>query len=238
MPQIYRRHSEYHPLPPMRRQTIQPTDADDSIVLSDLVRTGEASRLRRRGAMRLDHNSARSVILPSLPSTSAPSRPIVMTPSRPSTPPWGNPDLQGDDEYTYGGGEWRDWNTDDTELQADDIRREGVAAYADAEEAVMLFCGGEMKAVEEDMPFVPSPTPTFPRKSSSSRSPVRKTNGCGAVVHMQAFPQRPRGVYVGKEDATPAVVGLESSYFESSVVAKMMKSACGCIREGIGCAVW
>src|SRR3954447_15364031 len=31
------------------------TDADDSIVLSDLVRTGEASRLRRRGAMRLEH---------------------------------------------------------------------------------------------------------------------------------------------------------------------------------------
>lgn len=35
-------------------QTAQVTDADDSIVLSE-VRTGEASRLRRRGAMRLDH---------------------------------------------------------------------------------------------------------------------------------------------------------------------------------------
>jgi hypothetical protein len=35
--------------------TPRPTNVDDSIVLSDLVRTGEASRLRRRGAMRLDH---------------------------------------------------------------------------------------------------------------------------------------------------------------------------------------
>ncbi|KAJ3512596.1 hypothetical protein NMY22_g15287 [Coprinellus aureogranulatus] len=35
-------------------------NADDSIVLSDLVRSGEASRLRRRGAMRLDRNSLAS----------------------------------------------------------------------------------------------------------------------------------------------------------------------------------
>lgn len=31
-------------------------DADSSIVLSDLVRSGESSRLRRRGAVRLDHS--------------------------------------------------------------------------------------------------------------------------------------------------------------------------------------
>ncbi|KAG6886779.1 hypothetical protein C0992_002413 [Termitomyces sp. T32_za158] len=32
------------------------TDTDDSIVIDDLVRTAEASRLRRRGALRLDHH--------------------------------------------------------------------------------------------------------------------------------------------------------------------------------------
>lgn len=247
MPQVYRRQPQSVPQPAV-------TDADDSIVLSDLVRTGEASRLRRRGAMRIDHNSTRSVssatvtqsiqVLPPLPSTSAPQRTIIMAPSRPSTPPWATSDPQGDDEFTYGGSEWRDWtlntDTEENDMQAEDTRRETTAAYADTEEPVMLFCGGQLQSQPQDKAFVPSLFPRHP--SSSKHSPTTptgpRTNGCGAVVHMQAFPQRPRGVWVGKEDATPAVVGLDSCYFERSVVAKMLKSACGCIREGIGCAVW
>ncbi|KAK1232610.1 hypothetical protein PQX77_004229 [Marasmius sp. AFHP31] len=43
---------------PPPRPTIR--DADDSIVLSDLVRTGEASRLRRRGAIRSSHQRVAS----------------------------------------------------------------------------------------------------------------------------------------------------------------------------------
>jgi hypothetical protein len=38
--------------------SLEPINADDSIVLSDLIRSGEASRLRRRGAMRIDHGTS------------------------------------------------------------------------------------------------------------------------------------------------------------------------------------
>ena len=100
MPQIFRRHSEQAPRPPpppaqaRRRPSVaaqgpQLTDADDSIVLSDLVRTGEASRLRRRGALRLDHTAAgrsaantpsvsMSVSLPAAAAPPAPRRPFAL----------------------------------------------------------------------------------------------------------------------------------------------------------------
>ena len=251
MPQIYRR----QPLRRVQSQSVpQPTvtDADDSIVLSDLVRTGEASRLRRRGAMRIDHNSARSSssttitqVLPPPPSASAPSRTVIMAPSRPSTPPWPSSEPQGDDEFSYGGNEWRDWGLsstppEDNDMQTEDMRREGAAPCADNELPVMLFCGGEVTLKPTEKPFTPSLFPKYPSPSKQSPSTPSgpRTNGCGAVIHMQAFAQRPRGVWVGKEDATSAVVGLDSIYFERAIVAKMLKSACGCIREGIGCAVW
>ncbi|KAJ3531426.1 hypothetical protein NM688_g7578 [Phlebia brevispora] len=103
MPQIYRRHSEYAPgsLTESRLRTTiastpQLTDADDSIVLSDLVRTGEASRLRRRGAMRLEHGAPRPLLTgsPPAPTTSSrfgppPTRPVIVPPSRPTSPPVG-----------------------------------------------------------------------------------------------------------------------------------------------------
>ncbi|KAL0569162.1 hypothetical protein V5O48_012808, partial [Marasmius crinis-equi] len=47
------------PPPPPPPPELQ--DADDSIVLSDLVRTGEASRLRRRGAIRSNHQRSASL---------------------------------------------------------------------------------------------------------------------------------------------------------------------------------
>ncbi|KAI0076935.1 hypothetical protein K474DRAFT_1698048, partial [Panus rudis PR-1116 ss-1] len=266
MPQIYRRHSEY--VQPSSRSTLlnsstavggnarrnssrspqpQATDADDGIFLSDLVRTGEASRLRRRGAMRIDHASRSAVVSnPPLP----PPRPIItMTPSRPSTPPWITSEPSGEDEYTYSNEDFREYNpadeSGDTSAAAaamEDIRRDGAAGHTDSEEAFMLFCGGPMRSLDSDedaRSFEPSVLPNFPSKASSSTTPRSHStkNGCGALVHMQAFPQKPRGVWVGKEEATEVVVGLDASYFERSVVAKMLKSACGCIREGIGCAV-
>ncbi|GBE80198.1 hypothetical protein SCP_0214080 [Sparassis crispa] len=255
MPQVYRRHSEYSQRPETRRRSSvapQPIDADDSIVLSDLVRTGEASRLRRRGAMRIDHARAPPAP-PYMSSSNSAPRPIVVVPSRTPTPPYVPTELAGEDEYTYSGGEWRDWNVDDRGegsgaargAQTEEQRREG-----EEEEEFMLFCGGEEwgpSAVTglHGPSFAPSPLPGRSRSRSASTSAsgrassqaARRTNGCGALVHMRAYPQRPRGVWVGKEEATEVVVGLDASYFERSVVAKMMKSACGCVREGIGCAV-
>lgn len=308
MPQVYRRRSDYsHQRPsvePRRRSTTnstqpQPpiTDSDDSIVLSDLVRAGETSRLRRRGAMRLDHPRSTLQPLPppsdpltsssALPQSSSsnplqvtatanpPSQPPFQPPSRSSSPPWAISDpTQDDPDFIYGGTEWREWSNEDTSqssttsLPLDDYTSPSASTSHphNNDQPFMLFCGGEIKDTHLEYSsssslsssssssssspfsksFKPSLLPLTNHRASScsvSSSPhhrrsVKTTNGCGAVVHMRAFPQKPRAVWVGKEEATDVVVGLDASYFERAIVAKMMKSACGCIREGIGCAVW
>lgn len=264
----------------------QLTDADDSIVLSDLIRTGEQSRLRRRGAMRLDHGLANTSarLAPASPSSGGGARPgdgsasqpqgsqtptVPGRPSgtftRPSTPPWLMPYPSGapgeEDGAGYGGETWG-WSGEEeggpgssglpgaaAGTNADDSRR--GAEPEDVEESFILYCGGEEvgSSSQEDYskPFEPnvlpwSSSPSLSRRKTHSGHVVqpsssRKTNGCGAVVHVRAFPQKSRGVWVGKEDATEVVVGMDQAYFERTVVARMMKSACGCIREGIGCAV-
>ena len=285
MPQVYRRHSEHNPRPslvPRRRSSMvpagpQPTEADDSIVLADLVRTGEASRLRRRGAMRLDHNpgggATRAPPPPPLPppsntngaagpsSYAPPVRPIIIEPSRTPSPE------PGADEYTYTAGPvWRDWEGGGGRplplpLQGPGRAAEGVQAVEilsetnQAGQAYVLYCGGEDACCEDDdeeeppRRFEPSLFPAYsapsssisPCPSSSSRAQgkaARKTNGCGALVHARAYPQRPRGVWMAKEDAAETVVGLDPAYCDHPAMDKMLKSACGCIREGIGCSVW
>ncbi len=255
MPQIYRRHSEYLPRPPLeprRRSTIAPrpqvTDADESIVLSDLVRTGEASRLRRRGAMRLDHGAPRPIlnppVLPVSP-TSPPSRPILLVPTRPSTPPSFTADPIDNEDYSYNGLNWREWQSDfpaasgATTMIAEEGNRD--SEHDDPDEGYVLTCGGAIPDERDIRPFEPSILPVPPSKAASSSTSrprtTNRTNGCGAVVHMRAFPQRPRSVWVGKEEATEVVVGMDAAYFDRNVVAKMQRSACGCIREGVGCSV-
>ncbi|KAI0722499.1 hypothetical protein C8Q76DRAFT_615719 [Earliella scabrosa] len=255
MPQVYRRHSDYNPRPslvPRRRSSMappgpgpQPTDADDSIVLADLVRTGEASRLRRRGAMRLEHPRP-----PAGPSSYAPpARPIVIEPSR--TP---SPELNADpagDEYTYTSGPvWRDWDALAGAGRPQGRPTEGVQTVeiisesTQAGQAFTLYCGGEETVIVDDEPprrFEPS---LFPGSSSqstpSSRIPgksIRRSNGCGALVHVRAYAQRPRGVWMAKEDASETVVGMDPAYCDHPAMDKMLKSACGCNREGIGCSV-
>ncbi|KAH9919693.1 uncharacterized protein B0H18DRAFT_1086571 [Fomitopsis serialis] len=237
MPQVYRRHSEriQRPPPELRRRNTQlapqPTDADDSIVLSDLVRTGEASRLRRRGAMRIDHGQS-GAPRPSPPSNALPpavrpsggSRFVVEPAMWAPSQGWGPPDPSVEDEL-FNGGEWREWAGDDR--AEDEGRADG--AQDDDEEGFLL-----------GHPYRPSLFPVSSAGSPSTRGAERterRSNGCGALVHMRAFPQGPRGLWVGKQEASDIVVGLEANYFERSVVAKMMKSACGCVREGIACAV-
>ncbi|TBU39190.1 hypothetical protein BD309DRAFT_872795 [Dichomitus squalens] len=264
MPQVYRRHSDHNTRPslvPRRRSTMVPagpqmTDADDSIVLADLVRTGEASRLRRRGAMRLDHNAGGTGRAPlgdnPGPSSYAPPvRPIIIEPSRtPSPEP--NADGVGADEYTYTAGVVsRGW---DGNIRPPPSRgAEGMQAVeilsesTQAGQAFTLYCGGEDARIEEHEQNEPTrwepsllPDLSSSSRQSSSRAQgksVRKTNGCGAIVHVRAYPQRPRGVWLAKEVAAETVVGLDPAYCDHAAMDKMLKSACGCIREGIGCAV-
>ncbi|OCH89989.1 hypothetical protein OBBRIDRAFT_631185 [Obba rivulosa] len=261
MPQVYPRHPQTLPNEPRRPVSsfLQPTDADDSIVLSDLLRTGETSRLRRRGAMRLDHGVA-GASRASISSATAPQyagagvRPIVLIPSRPASPQWAPAEVSGEDEYAYSTGEWRDWDEDargEGSASAAGVRPDNAGdasaqvGLAESAESFVLYCGGQEADEPEPMrnsctPFRPSPLPIISAGPSPARAgipPPRRTNGCGALVHMRAYPERSRGVWLGKQGASEVVIGLESSYFERPVVGKMMRSACGCIREGIGCAV-
>ena len=268
----------------------QLTDADDSIVLSDLIRTGEQSRLRRRGAMRLDHGLANTTTrLSSSGSGSVGGNNSAFQPqrsqtptvpgrtggtfTRPSTPPWLMPypsEAPGEEDGVGYGGETWAWTGDEEGAPESGGLIGGVGAIGagatvedsrgvghgpeDIEESFVLYCGGQEVggSSQEDYakPYEPSPLPWSSSSSLLSRRKThtghshhhhqpssRKTNGCGAVVHVRAFPQKTRGVWVGKEEATEVVVGMDQAYFERTVVARMMKSACGCVREGIGCAV-
>jgi hypothetical protein len=118
--------------------------------------------------------------------------------------------------------------------------------------AFTLFCGGEEVDYPElgerswsPAPHEPSILPLYPPTTPSPqraasvphKRSTRRSTGCGALLHMHAAPRKRLGVWNAKHEATGAVVGLEPSYFDRSAVAKIVRSACGCVREGVGCAV-
>ncbi|KAF8873481.1 hypothetical protein BD779DRAFT_1477000 [Infundibulicybe gibba] len=219
-------------------------DADESIVLSDLVRTGEASRLRRRGAMRLDHGSAGPLPL------------VTVRPASWDEEAEGLPEDDVEEGETIGSPVFsrteRDRSIRYSRLQQRERearRRNGMASthqqhHNDDEYKYTLICGG----VDEDAdtwgdgatePWTPSILPLFPptqRRQSVRKSP-RRTNGCGALIHMHASPRQRMSVWTAKTQASAAVISMDPSYFDRTAVAKIVRSACGCVREGVGCAV-
>ena len=232
MPIIYRRRSPSFSDAESDLENIAPPpppDADDSIILSGLVRTGEASRLRRRGAMRLDHGHiAQEVHL------QAPSPTVVV-----DSPPW-----DSEPEEAQGG----------AVLPRERLRtiRRGRPRRAAGDEEMnytyTLFCGsgddqdsGGGFAGQPCVPFEPSLLPLFPQSSScgpslSSRKKI--SNGCGAVLHLSAAPRRRQATWLAKDDATGVVIPMDATYFDKEAASKIVRNACGCLREGVGCAVW
>lgn len=119
----------------------------------------------------------------------------------------------------------------------------------------VLFCGGEDPGPSswwetDATPYEPSPLPwsspsrpsvpvgRSPRyKCHPSRALSPRTNGCGAVVHLRAWRRERCSVWVGKDAASNAVVPMDVSYFETPGV-RVVRSPCGCVREGVGCAIW
>jgi hypothetical protein len=234
MPNIYQQRSQSVSDSESELENIAPvatTDADESIVLSDLVRTGEASRLRRRGALRLDHSHANQTIQQ---RSFSPSVIVVGSPSWDSEPE-DPPVIQGVSRVPRY-----------TRTRSQRSRRIG-----EEETRYSLFCGGDVSDTDEGVddractPFVPSPLPAYPASSSSSSPPPvrhqrrkKRTNGCGALLHMNAMPRLRQGAWSAKGDASCAVIDMEPYYFDKEYVAKIVRSACGCVREGVGCAVW
>ena len=228
MPMRYRGDSP--PLQPLYPDPIEPTDADDSIVLSDLVRTGEASRLRRRGAMRLDHN-----LLSAQRNEGGRVTPPTVVVAR--TPSWIEPPSD-DDESTQA---WEQGYDPSSPRPQGRSVVPGPEAYG-----YTLYCGGQetlSSFAQQVSAYVRSPLPSYPPTTSVSSlrrrdDPSRKTNGCGAVIHLRASRRDGSSVWVGKDEATSAVVPMDASYFERRTVVRMIRSACGCVREGVGCAIW
>ncbi|TFK33294.1 hypothetical protein BDQ12DRAFT_738888 [Crucibulum laeve] len=218
MPLIYN-YREPSPESEDENSSLHPTDADESIVLSDLVRTGEASRLRRRGAMRLDHGH----IIPSALSGASAALSVVVVDS----PSW---DSEQEDAPGPSG----------RVFQSPRNQRSQVDEYS-----YTLVCGGYDSEEEGETeehgaePYRPSVLPLYPPPRSKGLVPrrTRRTNGCGALIHMSAAPRQRQCMWTGKAEATSAVVPLDRSYFRPSDASLIVSSSCGCVREGVGCAV-
>lgn len=212
-----------------------PIDADDSIVLSDLVRTGEASRLRRRGAMRLDHGHTGQQT--SQPQSYSPAVIVV-----------GSPSWESDSEETPGGSGYPRTRNG----RGPRPRRAGAGASRgddDLSFTYTIFCGADEDEFDSEFefgdqsctPYEPSVLPLYP---SSSRAPpfsqrkARKSNGCGAVLHMSAAPRQRNGTWLAKDTPSTAVVLMDADYFDKNIASRIVRSSCGCFREGVGCAVW
>ena len=223
--------------------SMRPTDAD---MLSDLVRTGEASRLRRRGAMRIDHSAF----------TSTSSRPY--TTMRPASPAMPITDRRSwDSEYDpdsrrvlEGFHLFRNPMSRFSQIRPPSSRRHGLhdaTAYLHLrdqpdEYVYTLVCGAKIMNFDLDdevEPFKPSILPLYPPVASSSKKRIMdRSTGCGTIVHMDAVPRPRVGMWTARSAAPGSVITLEASYFDAREASKFARSACGCVKEGVGCAVW
>ncbi|TEB32176.1 hypothetical protein FA13DRAFT_288106 [Coprinellus micaceus] len=190
------------------------TNADDSIVLSDLVRSGEASRLRRRGALRLDRNS--------LASGHAHHRRLSF-----------ESDFESDDGS---------WTSRPHTRWLSGVSEHSQESEDDAE--YVLVCGAEVEGQGSDCygPYEPSILPIDPSRRPRRQSYTRPTNGCGTFVHLSASPsincrRGPGKTYIARGPATDSVVHLDPEYFDAFPGVKFERNSCGCVKEGVGCAV-
>ncbi|PFH48994.1 hypothetical protein AMATHDRAFT_64090 [Amanita thiersii Skay4041] len=224
-------------------------EMDDNIVLSELVRTGEQSRLRRRGALRMER-------VPLDPSRGQPSTSYHVDRHRPSQ--WDT----GSHYYDTGDNGDRDQgrSTDgwvyllggNTTTGGSGTQPRARVPPEHDDFTYVLTCNGyivDETEIDDDIRassavrFQPSILPLYPSRPSrsltqlSSSSQSKQTNGCGAVVHTKAAPRPRSGMWTAKNEATSVVVHLDPCYFDRSMVGKIVRSSCGCVREGIGCSL-
>lgn len=242
MPQVYNPHPEPRrgrssssasssSLSSVSPGSMRPTDADESIVLSDLVRTGEASRLRRRGAMRIDHG--------------APYSQATIT-DRPNWDSYFDPDSQTAPDGHLN----RNTLSRFSRIRPHSSRRNGphdTSAYIHLrdqpdESMYTLVCGAKVTNLDLDdkiEPFKPSILPLYPPLPlPSSKKSMDRNTGCGTIVHMRAAPRVRVGMWTAHSPAPSSVITLEASYFDTREASEFTQSDCGCVKEGVGCAVW
>jgi hypothetical protein len=146
--------------------------------------------------------------------------------------------------------------------EASRLRRRGAIQRdtkdKEREREHILICGRRLTEEEERLlnaelddederrrPFKPSPLPICPlstladHPTASSEQERRRprTTGCGAIVHLSAYPKTKQGVWTSSsphsysyQRATDAVVPYQPN--------SQTRSGCGCIRETIACCNW
>lgn len=140
-------------------------------------------------------------------------------------------DGAADEEYSPGSytGEWPEaGDTQDNDLDYTEDFEKSIRTF-------VLYCGAkEYRSPPSEMPHPPSPLPPYPRQNPTPLA-LPTYNGCGAVIHTSAVPRKRCGVWMARLGSTDAVVEMDSQYFDRAVIVRMMKSPCGCLREGVGC---
>ncbi|KIY52376.1 hypothetical protein FISHEDRAFT_55894 [Fistulina hepatica ATCC 64428] len=185
-------------------------NVDDTIVLSDLVQRGEASRLRRRGAMRLEHTYGTHAAPQTYPLLVVDSYDSQSDPTQP-----GRLSRVQKNEPTYvlfcGGHE-----DDDGPLL-----HQSSTPYKPS--ILPLF-------PDDDAPtHFPYTKPLGPQQ--------QLTNGCGAVVHLRASPKDKMDMWVAKTSPSDIVAPLDCEFpaDATSSTRALVTSPCGCVREAIAC---
>lgn len=204
---------------------------EEPIVLSDLVRTAEASRLRRRGAITAAHRArgqlSSTSYVPSDPWLGSPDyrrnrQPIPSQPVIPTQLDSGMPQV------------YPAW----TEvIDPAKVEEESDGGHGSGFE---LYCGFEETFDDDDVsPYQPSPLPMHSSTTTRPpRSPLkfRQSTGCGALIHTNGSPRTKSGAWNAKGKASDVVVPMDKMYFERGGESKTF--ACGCRWQGVGCSVW
>ncbi|KLO05026.1 hypothetical protein SCHPADRAFT_947247 [Schizopora paradoxa] len=208
-------------------------ESEEQMSLEELVRTGEASRLRRRGAINGGHGRSRSYAYSTggVDGSSGGDLPWgrVPTQSYYAPPPWAEP-TPAPEPVIYPA-----WSSEADQSKTDEDT-EG-AGYS-------LYCGFEewdfSSSYDEPYELSPFPLPFPSSRASSSKKTVPRrsfirSTGCGALIHTNGTPRTRDGTWHAKGKASECVVKLDKMYFKHGGLPKQF--ACGCRWHGVGCAV-
>ncbi|KAG6875505.1 hypothetical protein C0993_008892 [Termitomyces sp. T159_Od127] len=187
------------------------TDTDDSIVLDDLVRTGEASRLRRRGAMRLEHYHHHS-------------HPHAIL-------SWDDDD---DDSEDY---DSEDYIPGLRNIRAQ-LRAAADHKYRLFCGGAIPFTAESNAFTPSILPLAPPPGPSPPPAPTqphttgcgtllhTAAAPRRRPSSSAHTWH--ALPGA---------GASPALVPLDPAYIDDPAALRTNRAPCGCMRDALACAV-
>ena len=203
-----------------------PHNEDEDASVISLVRTAEASRLRRRGPFGLDHNGNRSEFQR---AARAPLQPLILVPSRsiasesfellPTTSPTPLPMTPPRQRQSF--------------VSIEDLYK-GEDDENDISTEHHIYCGVMEEVEEQD--FKVSPLP-FHSNNASAAHRRTKFTGCGTLIHASAVPKSKQGTWYAKGPATSVVVRLNAIYFDDGG-GKSRHMHCGCRYYGVGCSVW